>query len=324
MGWWGAGKADCGGWGRRLGVDVEAVFAGRRELLLGVAYRVLGRVADAEDVVQEAWLRWSRAAGSGEVNDPEGFLITVTTRLAIDRLRRVQARRESYVGEWLPEPLMTAEDVADDIVRAESVSMALLVVLETLSPLERAVFVLRDVFSFSYAEIAKALEKSEPAVRQLAARARGHVRERRPRFEVDPAVWRQVNDRFIGACLDGGVEGLMELLAPDVRLVADSGGNAVAPRRVLVGAERVAPFVLKIMQFGSSFLRSAGVGPDAHIEYRLVVANGGPAIQAVADGRPFVHFQVQVTDGKVSACYLIVNPEKFGGVMSRDGWVLRP
>ncbi|WP_308211285.1 RNA polymerase sigma factor SigJ [Actinomadura rupiterrae] len=297
------------------------VFGGYRELLFGVAYRVLGRVTDAEDVVQEAWLRWSRADG---VDDPEGFLVTVTTRLAIDRLRRIQARREAYVGEWLPEPVMTSEDVAEDVVRAESVSLALLVVLESLSPLERAVFVLRDVFSFSYAEIAAALEKTEPAVRQVAARARAHVRERRPRFEVDPRVWRQVNDQFIGACLNGGVEGLMELLAPDVRLIADSGGNAVAPRRMLVGADRVAPFVLKIMQFGTSFLRSVDVGPDAHIEYRLVYANGGPAIQAVADGRPFVHFQVQVTDGKVSACYLIVNPEKFSGVMSQNGWVLRP
>jgi RNA polymerase sigma-70 factor (ECF subfamily) len=303
--------------------EAGAVFAAHRELLFGVAYRVLGRVVDAEDVVQEAWLRWSKDGG-GDVADPEAFLVTVTTRLAIDRLRRVQARRESYVGEWLPEPLLIAEDVADGVVRAESVSLALLVVLETLSPLERAVFVLRDVFSFSYGEIGAALEKSEPAVRQLAARARAHVRERRPRFEVDPAVWRQVTDRFIGACLNGGVEGLMELLAPDVRLIADSGGNAVAPRRVLVGPERVAPFVLKIMRFSTSFLRSVEVGPEARIEYRLVVANGGPAIQAVADGRPFVHFQIQVTDGKVGACYLIVNPEKFHGVVSQDGGVPRP
>lgn len=305
----------------------EEVFVAHRDLLIGVAYRVLGRVSDAEDVVQEAWLRWSKVDDSS-VADPEGFLVTVTTRLAIDRLRRAQTRREAYVGEWLPEPLLTTPgavaDVAEDVVRTESVSLALLVVLETLSPLERAVFVLREVFEFSYAEVAAALDRSEPAVRQLAARARTHVRERRPRFEVDPGTWRQVTDQFIGACLSGGIEGLLDLLAPDVHLIADSGGKAVAPRRVITGPEQVARFVLKILQLSPSFTDSVGVDPAARIDYRLVIANGGPAIQVTADGRPFVHFQLQVTDGRVSACYLIVNPEKFAGVMSQEGQVLRP
>ncbi|GAA2133217.1 RNA polymerase sigma factor SigJ [Actinomadura napierensis] len=312
-----------------MAADEEA-FLAHRDLLMGVAYRVLGTVADAEDVVQEAWLRWSKA-DAGQVANPEAFLVTVTTRLALDRLRRLRARRETYVGEWLPEPSPTADhagdtagDAADRVVRLESLSMALLVVMESLSPLERAVFVLRDVFAFSYAEIGAALEKSEPAVRQLAARARGHVRERRPRFEVDPAVWREVTDRFFAACLTGGLEGLMALLAPDVRLIADSGGNAVAPRRVVTGREQVARFVLSIMRMRASFTDSAGVAPTAHIDYRMVTANGGPALQVTADGRPFVHFQVQAADGLVNACYLVVNPEKLAGFMSRDGQVLRP
>ncbi|MDL4813511.1 RNA polymerase sigma factor SigJ [Actinomadura opuntiae] len=304
----------------------EDAFLAHRDLLMGVAYRVLGSVADAEDVVQEAWLRWSKA-DAAQVDNPEAFLVTVTTRLALDRLRRLRTRRETYVGEWLPEPSLTADDAgdaADRVVRLESLSMALLVVMESLSPLERAVFVLREVFAFSYAEIGAALEKSEPAVRQLAARARGHVRERRPRFEVDPVVWREVTDRFFAACLTGGLEGLMDLLAPDVRLIADSGGNAVAPRRVVTGREQVARFVLSIMRLRRSFTDSAGVAPTAHIDYRMVTANGGPALQVTADGRPFVHFQVQAADGLVNACYLVVNPEKLAGFMSQDGPVLRP
>ncbi|MBO2459897.1 RNA polymerase sigma factor SigJ [Actinomadura violacea] len=301
----------------------EQAFLDHRDRLMGVAYRVLGRVADAEDVVQEAWLRWSKA-DPGTVADPEGFLVTVTTRLAIDRLRRARARREAYVGEWLPEPVLTVPDAAGPVLRAESVSLGLLVVLESLSPLERAVFVLREVFEYSHAEVAAVLDRSEPAVRQLAARARGHVRERRSRFEVDPVVWREVTDRFVGACLSGGVEELMGVLAPGVRLVADSGGNAVAPRRAITGPEQVARFVLSIMRLRRSFTDSAGVDPDARIEYRVVNANGGPALQVTADGRPFVHFQVQVEDGLVAVCHLVVNPEKFRGVMSQDGPALRP
>lgn len=307
----------------------EEVFAGHRELLMGVAYRVLGRVVDAEDVVQECWLRWSRVDPAG-VEDPRAFLLTAVTRLSVDRLRRVQARRESYTGDWLPEPLLTTGDPqgpvdpADYAVRAESVSLALLVVLESLSPLERAVFVLREVFAFGYPEIAGLLDRREPAVRQLAARARAHVRERRPRFEVDPVVWRRVTDRFAAACLEGRIEDVMALLAPDVRLVADSGGNAVAPRRAIAGPEQVARFLLQIMRLRKPFLSSVGVdGAAQTLEYRLVEANAGPALQVTADGRPIVHFQLQVADGRVVACHLVVNPEKLGAVMSQTGRVLR-
>lgn len=209
------------------------VFEEHRPVLMGVAYRMLGRVADAEDVVQEAWLRWSGAART-EVREPRGYLVRITTRLAIDRLRQVQARNEAYVGPWLPEPYVTdfgdtAQDTAERAVLADSVSLAVLVVLESLSPLERAVFVLREAFGYPYADIATVLDRGEPAVRQLAGRARKHVEERRPRYEVDPAERRDLTERFLAAAAEGDLEGLMALLAPDVRLVGDSGGLSKAP-----------------------------------------------------------------------------------------------
>ncbi|MBO0891820.1 MAG: sigma-70 family RNA polymerase sigma factor, partial [Acidothermales bacterium] len=173
--------------------DPTEVFAAYRPLLVGVAYRVLGRVTDAEDVVQEAWLRW-RGVDHPGVDDPRAYLVRVVTRLALDRLRLAQARRETYVGDWLPEPLLDANDPATHVADAEAVSLAMLVVLETLSPLERVVFVLREAFHFSYAEIAEVVERSETAVRQLGSRARAHVRERRQRFDVDHAVTRRLTE----------------------------------------------------------------------------------------------------------------------------------
>ncbi len=209
------------------------VFEEHRPLLMGVAYRMLGRVADAEDVVQDAWLRWSADDRSG-VREPRGFLVRVTTRLAIDRLRRIKARGETYVGPWLPEPYVTdfggtVADTAERAVLADSVSLAVLVVMETLSPLERAVFVLREAFGHPYADIAAMTGRGEAAVRQLGARARRHVDERRPRYDVDPARRRALTERFLAAAAGGDLAGLMELLAPDVQLVGDSGGKARAP-----------------------------------------------------------------------------------------------
>ncbi|MFB4295877.1 RNA polymerase sigma factor SigJ [Actinomadura sp. NTSP31] len=301
----------------------EDGFAAHRDLMMGVAYRMLGRVTDAEDVVQEAWLRWSKVDAEA-VADPEAFLVKVTTRLAIDRLRRVRAARETYVGEWLPEPLRTVDDAADDVVRAESVSLALLVVLETLSPLERAVFVLREIFGFPYAEIAATLDRAEPAVRQLASRARANVRARRPRFDVDPIVHRRVTDAFVGACLNGTLDGLLALLAPDVRLIADGGGEALAPRRVVTGSEPVARFLLRVLRLRPGFFDSVGVDATAPIGFRPATVNGLPAILLTAGERVVVCFQLEVTDGAISACYLIVNPRKLTGVLSQDGWALRP
>ncbi|MFJ2396851.1 RNA polymerase sigma-70 factor [Streptomyces sp. NPDC087843] len=279
------------------------VFEEHRSVLTGVAYRMLGRVADAEDVVQEAWLRWSGADRS-EVREPRGYLVPVTTRLAIDRLRQVQARKEAYVGPWLPEPYVTdfgntVEDTAERAVLADSVSLAVLVVLESLSPLERAVFVLREAFGFPYAEIAAVLDRGEPAVRQLAGRARKHVGERRPRYEVDPAERRDLTERFLAAAAEGDLKGLMSLLAPDVRLVGDSGGLSKAPLRVIETADKVARFLLGAARKGA---------PD--LSFRLLELNGGAALLALSGDKPDSVFQLDVVDGRIQCVYIVRNPEK--------------
>ncbi|MER5407941.1 RNA polymerase sigma-70 factor [Streptomyces sp. NPDC002769] len=279
------------------------VFEEHRSVLTGVAYRMLGRVADAEDVVQEAWLRWSGADRS-EVREPRGYLVRVTTRLAIDRLRQVQARKEAYVGPWLPEPYVTdfgnsVEDTAERAVLADSVSLAVLVVLESLSPLERAVFVLREAFGFPYAEIAAVLDRGEPAVRQLAGRARKHVGERRPRYAVDPAERRDLTERFLAAAAEGDLEGLMSLLAPDVRLVGDSGGLSKAPLRVIETADKVARFLLGAARKGA---------PD--LSFRLLEVNGGAALLALSGDKPDSVFQLDVVDGRIQCVYIVRNPEK--------------
>jgi RNA polymerase sigma-70 factor (ECF subfamily) len=279
------------------------LFEEHRPVLMGVAYRMLGRVADAEDVVQEAWLRWS-GADRGAVREPRAYLVRVTTRLAMDRLRQIKARGESYVGPWLPEPLTTdlagtAADAEQRAVLADSVSLAVLVVLESLSPLERAVFVLREAFGYPYAEIAALLDRGEAAVRQLAGRARRHVEERRPRYEVDPAQRRDLTERFLAAAAGGDLAGLMALLAPDVRLVGDSGGKSRAPLRVLEGADKVGRFLVGAAEKGV---------PD--VSFRLLELNGGPAALVLSAGRPDSVFQVDVADGRIHAVYIIRNPDK--------------
>ncbi|MFC9061562.1 RNA polymerase sigma-70 factor [Streptomyces sp. NPDC057074] len=282
---------------------VTDVFEAHRPVLLGVAYRMLGRLADAEDVVQEAWLRWSGADRS-TVREPRGYLVRVTTRLAIDRLRQIKSRGETYVGPWLPEPYVTdfgdtVPDTAERAVLADSVSLAVLVVLESLSPLERAVFVLREAFGYPYAEIAAMLERGEAAVRQLAGRARKHVDERRPRYDVDPAQRRDLTERFLAAAADGDLAGLMELLAPDVRLVGDSGGKSKAPLRVLESSDKVARFLQGVARKGV---------PD--FSYRFLEINGGPALLSLSGGKPDSVFQVEVADGRIQSVYIIRNPDK--------------
>lgn len=283
--------------------SVTDVFEEHRPLLLGVAYRMLGRVADAEDVVQDAWLRWSGDDRSA-VREPRGYLVRVTTRLAIDRLRQIKARRETYVGPWLPEPYAThfgdtVPDTAERAVLADSVSLAVLVVMESLSPLERAVFVLREAFGYPYADIAAMLDRGEPAVRRLAGRARGHIEERRPRYEVDPVRRRDLTERFLAAAAGGDLPGLMELLAPDVRLVGDSGGKSRAPLRVLEGADHVGRFLLGVAV--------KGVGD---MTVRFLELNGGPAVLVLSGGRPDSVFQLDVADGRVQAVYIVRNPDK--------------
>ncbi|KUN06270.1 RNA polymerase subunit sigma-24 [Streptomyces yokosukanensis] len=279
------------------------VFEDHRRLLMGVAYRMLGRVADAEDVVQDAWLRWS-GADHAEIRAPRAYLVRITTRLAIDRLRQVRTRGEAYVGPWLPEPYLTefgdlAPDAADRAVLADSVSLAVLVVLESLSPLERAVFVLREAFGYPYAEIAALLDRGEAAVRQLAGRARRHVDERRPRYEVDPVRRRELTERFLAAAERGDLEGLMSLLAPDVRLIGDSGGKAKAPLRILHTAD-------KVVRFLAGVARRRPPAPS----YRLLEANGGPAVLILSAGKPDSLFQLDIADGSVTTLYIVRNPDK--------------
>ncbi|WP_283779127.1 RNA polymerase sigma factor SigJ [Streptomyces durmitorensis] len=288
------------------------VFEEHRPVLMGVAYRMLGRVVDAEDVVQDAWLRWS-AADQAQVREPRAYLVRVTTRLAIDRLRHVQARREHYVGPWLPEPLVTdygptVPDTAEQAVLADSVSIAVLVVLESLSPLERAVFVLREAFGFPFSEIALTLDRGEPAVRQLAARARKHVDEGRPRYEVDPDERRNLTERFLAAAADGDLEGLMSLLAPDVRLVGDSGGKAKAPLRVIETADKVGRFLDGVAR--------SGLREGAELEVRFLELNGADSVLLLVDGKPDSVFQLDVVDGQIASVYIIRNPDKLVGFSS--------
>ena len=292
-------------------------FAEHRSLLVGVAYRVLGSMTDAEDVVQDAWLRWSTVDQS-TINDPRAFLITVTTRLAIDRLRRAKARRETYIGSWLPEPVTTAPDVAEQAELASSVELALLVVLETLSPLERAVFVLREAFDLPFAEIAEIIGRTEPAVRQLAKRARDHVQERRPRYDVDRAARREVTERFLAAAASGELSALSGLFAEDVRLVADSGGKARAPLRVIEGADKVSRFLhgISSAKAAEKFMQSVGVESTAAYDFAIIDVNAAPALVITVEGRPILVLSLLVSDGKVDSIYLMANPEKLAG-MSR-------
>ncbi|MFC4589483.1 RNA polymerase sigma factor SigJ [Sphaerisporangium corydalis] len=287
------------------------IFEESRRVLAGVAYRILGSAADAEDVVQEAWLRWSEVDAS-RVEDPRAYLIRVTSRLAIDRLRKVKARREAYVGPWLPEPISTEPGLAEHVELADSVDLALLVVLETLSPLERAVFVLREAFGMSYVEIGEVIGRAEPATRQLARRARDHVHERRPRFDVDRAERRKVTERFIGACSGGDVDGLLELLAQNVRLVADGGGKARAPVRVIEGAGKVARFLDAAASESGvlRFLASLGLPGTMVYEVRTAEVNGGPAAIVTLDGKPITVISLLLSGGLVQTVYLIANPDK--------------
>ena len=282
-------------------VDIDT-FSEHREVLFAIAYRMLGSVADAQDAVQDAWLRWASADHSA-VRQPRAYLIRTISRLCLDRLRSATSRREVYLGPWLPEPLATDPDVADEVAQAESVSMALLVVLETLSPLERAVFVLREAFDLPYGEIAEALGSTEPAVRQLARRARTHVAARRPRYDSDPRVHRTVSERFLAACTSGELTELVDVLAPDVTLVADSGGVTPAPPRPLRSAQTVARFLL----YG---LRQS---PD---DVRLVprTLNAGPGLVAFSGGVPLATLVLDSDRGRIAAIYLVSNPGKLGAV----------
>ncbi|NBE98793.1 RNA polymerase sigma-70 factor [Nonomuraea sp. KC401] len=288
-----------------------STFEEHRSLLVAVAYRILGSVADAEDVVQEAWLRWSRVDEAG-VGDAKAYLIRVTSRLAIDRLRWAKSRRESYVGPWLPEPISTAPDAAEHAELAESVELALLVVLETLSPLERAVFVLREAFDLPFAEIAEIIARSEPATRQLARRAREHVREKRPRFDVDREQRRRMTERFANAAAEGDLDTLIAMFADEITMVTDGGGKARAALRTIRGAENVGRFLLSIGRPANlaRFMTSVGLAQEESISLGMAVLNNAPSIMITGAGRVVSVMSLEVRDGKISTVYLIANPDK--------------
>jgi len=270
-------------------------FVTHRSLLFTVAYEMLGAAADAEDVVQETWLRWA-AVDQAELHDPRAYLVRMVTRQALNRLRSVSRRREEYVGEWLPEPLLTSPDVAEDAELAENVSIAMLVVLETLGPAERAVFVLREVFETPYHEIAEAVGKSPAAVRQIAHRAREHVAARRPRTQVDRAEQQAVVEKFMAAVSTGDVQGLVEVLAPDVVLIADGGGQVAAARKPITGVKKVAAFLARAAKVTGFVATTAWLNgmPGARID----VAGTAAAVSLV------------VEDGRITRIYAISNPHK--------------
>jgi RNA polymerase sigma-70 factor (ECF subfamily) len=322
---------------RPAATDVRAAetFAAHRRLLISVAYRVLGRHADAEDVVQEAWLRWS-GTDYASVDDPKAFLVTVVTRLAIDQLRKAQTRKESYVGPWLPEPVLTgavsgvgvgagsaaargAADVADRVVLDDTVSLAMLLVMETLSPLERAVFVLREAFDYSFAEIGTMLERSEPAVRQLLVRARNHVHEKRPRYPLDDAARRSIADRFLAACTSGDIKPLLELLAPDAVLTSDGGGVVNMARRPVAGADAVANFLNGL---GRLLAKSIAEGGGYQLYAAPIGVNGAPALVALLDGEVWAVYTLELTeDGRIGGIFGVGNPAKLSAVRSLAGLV---
>jgi RNA polymerase sigma-70 factor (TIGR02957 family) len=273
-------------------------FLAHRNLLFTVAYEMLGSAADAEDVLQETWLRWI-GVELGTVRDQRAYLVRITTRQALGRLRTLGRRKESYIGPWLPEPLLTAPDVAEDVELADSVSMAMLLVLETLTPAERAVFVLREVFDLEYDEIAEAVGKSPAAARQIAHRARAHVAARRPREVVSPAETRAALEAFQRAAETGDLQRLLDILAPDVVFLGDGGGVKQAALAPIVGARRVA----RMLVAGLARIAAAS-------SLQPVQVNGYPALIIRLDGQVDTVVAVRIDDGLITGLYAVRNPAK--------------
>ncbi|MFE2165115.1 RNA polymerase sigma-70 factor [Streptomyces sp. NPDC059447] len=284
--------------------DATETFVAHRNLLFTVAYEMLGSAADAEDVLQETWLRWAEV-DLEQVRDRRAYLVRITTRQALNRLRSMSRRKESYVGPWLPEPLLTAPDVAQDVELAESVSMAVMLVLETLSPTERAVFVLREVFDVGYEEIAEAVDKTPAAVRQIAHRARKHVDARRPREVVSQSETRAALDSFWAAVNGGGIQSLLDVLAPDVVLMSDGGGIKQAAVRPIVGADKVSRFLI------------GGLGKNrTPVAAGHTLVNGSPALIVHVDGELDGIMAARVEAGRIVGLYYVRNPEKLTRVES--------
>ena len=274
-------------------------FLAHRSLLFTIAYELLGSAADAEDVVQESWLRWAEADRT-EVREPRAYAVRIVTRQALNRLRTLARRREDYVGHWLPEPLLTSPDAAADVELAESVSLAMLAVLETLGPIERVVFVLHEVFATPYAEIAASLGKTPAAVRQIGHRARAHVAARRPRMQVDRRVQHEVIEKFLDAARGGDAEALMGLLAPEVVILTDGGGIAAAARRPIEGPAKVAAFLTGLTRRFPDFSVSR------------IEVNGGPAVLLDTPGEYPTVLSLTAADGLITRLFVVRNPEKLG------------
>ncbi|MER7751802.1 RNA polymerase sigma-70 factor [Kitasatospora sp. NPDC097643] len=283
--------------------DQDDPFTAHRRLLFDTAYRMLGSVADAEDVLQDAWLTWSRADRSA-VRHPKAYLVRTVSNLSLNRLTSARATREAYVGPWLPEPLLTTPDVAEEAELADTVSTAMLVVLETLAPVERAVFLLREVFGYSHAEIAEILDRPEPTVRQIAHRAKKHVEARRPRFDADADRRREVTERFLAACAGGDLNAVMELLAPEVTAWSDGGGKVTAARRPLHGTDAVARWMLGVLakpELQGMALASASI-------------NGEEGVLFTMGGHPVGALAFDLVDGLIRNLRFQVNPDKLRGL----------
>ncbi|ALV30910.1 RNA polymerase sigma-70 factor [Streptomyces sp. CdTB01] len=289
----------------------QLAFQQYRTLLFSVAYRILGTAADAEDTVQDAWLKWS-AADRSQVADPKAYLIRIASNLAMERLRSTRHQRETYPGPWLPEPILTHPDTADSadtVAAAESISMALLIVLETLSPLERAVFVLKEVFAFSYAEIAQAVERSETAVRQSAHRARAHVTARRPRYPTNRAHQRHITERFLAATQGGDINTLMELLSPDVTLWTDGGGKVHQALKPVTGRQKVANWFAAL-----ATTTYQNIHP-AQIRAELTWINAAPGIVFHAPDRVIATLTFDLdTEGRIITLHNTANPDKLHAI----------
>ncbi|KUI20227.1 RNA polymerase subunit sigma-24 [Mycobacterium sp. GA-1285] len=289
---------------KRTGDEHAERFTLLRPLLFTIAYEILGSATEADDVLQDSYLRWAEVPVA-KVHDTKAYLAQLVTRQSLNALRARSRRREEYVGPWLPEPLLLdTRDPSSDVVLAESVSMAMLVVLETLNPDERAVFVLREVFGFSHDEIAEAVGKSATAVRQVAHRAREHVQSRRKRFEpVDPKASMEITQRFFAAAATGDVDALLEMLTDDVQWTADSAGKVSAARRPVVGADKVARVVIGLVR---------GAGEGGRVEPAMY--NNAPALKLYLGD----HFEglitIEVTEGRISHFYVMRNPDKLAGV----------
>ncbi|MEO3892241.1 sigma-70 family RNA polymerase sigma factor [Nonomuraea sp. B5E05] len=272
-------------------------FHTHRNLLFSLAHDILGSVGDAEDVVQETWLRW-HGVDHGKVENPRAYLVRILTRLALNERNRLH---HEYIGPWLPEPAPDlAQDPAEDVARAQDVTYGLMVVLETLSPLERAAFILHEAFGFQHTEISRILDRSAAAVRQLIHRAREHVQARRPRFSQERATAQAVSERFLDAALGGSIVGLMEVLAPDVTLRTDGGGRTKAALRPITGSERVSRVLARVAPV------------DAEVTVRWSTQDGPPTAAIFADGRPYaVLVAVLGEDGQhISEVYGVLNPDK--------------